>query len=279
MIDGRYIHGGLSDRIRGMASIYGYCKRHHIPLSIYHTVPFDLSIFLEPNIYDWRISSTDISYGKQDRPMLLFGNLIPSKFHKFYLAWTIKKARRTNSQVHIYTHALFYDKEFSINFQHLFKPSKNVLSAVENSIKGLGDEYIACVFRFQNLLNDFKEGACQPLPPEERSALIEDCIQHLEELHRQHHPQSYVLVTSDSTTFTHAIRSRLSYVRIIEGEVAHMDYTTDASTAVYQKSFVDLLSVAKAKRIYLFRTGAMYASGFALRAAKIYNTPYGQIEW
>ena len=37
MIDGRFIHGGLSDRLRGIVSIYGYCKQKNIPFYINYT--------------------------------------------------------------------------------------------------------------------------------------------------------------------------------------------------------------------------------------------------
>ena len=48
MVDGKYVHGGLSDRIRGITSIYHYCKDHQIPFYLNYTYPFKMEDYLEP---------------------------------------------------------------------------------------------------------------------------------------------------------------------------------------------------------------------------------------
>lgn len=53
--DGRTAHGGLSDRLKGLISIYEYCKDRNIPLRINFYSPFNLDLFLVPNKYDWRL--------------------------------------------------------------------------------------------------------------------------------------------------------------------------------------------------------------------------------
>ncbi len=71
----------------------------------------------------------------------------------------------------------------------------------------------------------------------------------------------------------------MPYVRIISGKVVHMDYTLNASYDVYLKSFVDMMTLSHAEHIYLLRTGKMYKSGFAFRAAAINKTLYECIEF
>lgn len=61
MIDGRTMHGGLSDRLRGICSVYYWCKLHSIPFYIHFEYPFHLADYLLPASYDWTISDDEIS--------------------------------------------------------------------------------------------------------------------------------------------------------------------------------------------------------------------------
>ena len=58
-----------------------------------------------------------------------------------------------------------------------------------------------------------------------------------------------------------------------------MDYTTHAGYQTYMKSFIDMLTLSHARKIYLLRTGDMYKSGFAFRAAAINDVPYAYVEF
>lgn len=46
--------GGLSDRLRGIVSVYAECKRQGRPFRIVFE-PLHLEDYLAPNVYDWRI--------------------------------------------------------------------------------------------------------------------------------------------------------------------------------------------------------------------------------
>ena len=270
MIDGRSIHGGLSDRLRGICSIYGYCKKRSIPFFIHAVYPFKLQDYLEPNHVDWRIAENDISYNLHDAiPACINDYQFSTTLHPLYL----RKLIRMNKQIHVYSNTNFDDIHYAQNFNELFKPSPRLQQAIDDNLKRIGKPYVAMVFRFQQLLGDFKEDGYKILAPDERIALIKKCVNKVEELHCQLFPDEQILVTADSVTFLNEINI-LDYVSIIPGRVVHMDHTADASFEVYLKSFVDMFMLSKAQKVFLLQTGDMYHSGFAKRSAMINSVNY-----
>lgn len=279
MVDGRTMHGGLSDRLRGICSIYYWCKTHDVPFYIHFTYPFSLASYLPPASYDWTIEEDEISYSQeQARPALLMLHLLPSKLHKRYLNHLLPLARV--KQLHVYSNTNVFDKHYKECFNELFTPAPPLHEAITAQLQQFDDKpFIAMVLRFQQLLGDFKEGDYKVLPAAEREELIQRCLHQVDLIHSQQAPNSLVLITSESTTFLQRAVAKLPYVRIIQGEVVHMDYTLDASYNVYLKSFVDMLTLSHAQHIYLLRTGDMYKSGFAYRAAAINDVPYTYIDF
>lgn len=277
-VDGRTMHGGLSDRLRGICSVYHWCKLHQVPFYIHFTYPFCLQDYLAPAQVNWLIADDELSHHpKQAEPMMLMLHLVPSKLHKLLLNHLEKKARQ--KQLHVYSNTVMFDSLYSQTSHELFRPVPALEAAVAQQIRKIGKPFTAMVLRFQQLLGDFKEGDYAVLPAAEREALIERCLAKVDELHRSHCPERPVLITSDSTTFLEAATRRLPYVRIISGKVVHMDYTLDATFEVYLKSFVDMYTLAEAEKIFLLRTGQMYRSGFAQRAAAINNTLYEYVNF
>ncbi|MDO4163121.1 MAG: hypothetical protein Q4D56_01865 [Bacteroides sp.] len=276
MVDGRYLHGGLCDRLRGIAGVYGYCKERKIPFYLHYVYPFRLETYLEPNRCDWRIGPDQISYHPQEAlPVVLTVRSLQSKMHRLYLNRII--AAYPHRQLHVYTNTVLNDKHFSMNFSDLFKPSLRLQEAISDNLLRIGSSYVAMVFRFQQLLGDFKEGYFPTLSPEEGKRLMQTCIDKVDEIHSLRHPDAKVLVTSDSVTFLETVQRQLAYVDIIPGKVVHVDFTLNAENDVYLKSFLDLFMLSKARKVYLFQTGNMYHSGFAKRAAKIEDVPYEEI--
>lgn len=276
MIDGRFIHGGLTDRIRGITTIYGYCKEKKIPFYINHTYPFLLQDYLAPNQYNWQILQDKISYNTNEAvPICLNSFALSNKYHRLYLDFIIKKHK--GKQIHIYTSTRFLDCSFSQNFNELFKPTYQLQETIDKTIRYIGLRYTAMVFRFQQLLGDFDEPGYKTLTQPEQQKLINNCINKVVELYKQEQTESLILVTSDSITFLKAIAEKLEFVRIIPGKVVHMDHTQNATYNTYMKSFIDLFLLSKADKIYLLQTGDMYHSGFAQRAAMINNKPYKEI--
>ena len=58
MVDGKWMHGGLTDRLRGMASAYKFATEHNLDFKIFHTSPFLLQEILEPNKVNWIIDES-----------------------------------------------------------------------------------------------------------------------------------------------------------------------------------------------------------------------------
>lgn len=54
MIYGKTTHGGLSDRLIGLFSIYCYCIQNNIEFKVYWNYPFKLQDYFQPN-YNWLI--------------------------------------------------------------------------------------------------------------------------------------------------------------------------------------------------------------------------------
>lgn len=276
MIDGRSIHGGLTDRLRGITTIYEYCKRKHITFKLNYVYPFQLTDYLVPVSYDWRIQTEDISYNSNQATVAVLNDYqLDIRLHKYYLDSIIRHNK--NKQIHIYTNTYFLDRYFTESFRELFHPTVPLKSAIEANLKHIGNKYVAMVFRFQQLLGDFKEDGYKMLSISEQESLIQQCIKEVDKIRHANHPNNIVLVTSDSGKFLQKIVEYLDYVRIIPGKVVHMDHTANAAFETYMKSFEDMFLLEKADKIYLLQTGDMYHSGFAKRAAMIDDKEYEEI--
>lgn len=275
MIDGRSIHGGLTDRLRGICSVYTYCKQKGIPFYLNAVFPFKLEDYLVPNKYDWRIPEGDISYDScKSAPIFVNDYQFNTRLHRFY----INKRLREKKQFHIYGNTPFLDDHFTESFAELFKPSPRFQQDIDSlsSSLNLSSDYVAITTRFQQLLGDFKETGYKTLDEKGKQALITKCINKIEELHESELKERRILCTSDSITFLNEV-NKLPYVSIIPGNVVHMDHTSDASFETYEKSFLDLYMIAGAEKIVLLQTSDMYPSGFPKRAAMIYNRPFAHI--
>lgn len=278
MVDGRVAHGGLSDRIRGIVSLYGYCKEKNIPFKLYYVHPFHLEEYLQPADYDWRISLEKISYNPNEAvPILLTCDRLPNKHHRRYLDQVLKKY--PHRQIHIYTNTQFLDKDFTLNFSEMFLPCPKIKRLVDEYAIPGNENFISMTFRFQQLLGDFKEDGCKILSKEEQETLIRKCIEKADYIRKTFHPTSKVLLTSDSVSFVQRFCKEKDYAFSIPGEVVHIDYTSNASYEIYAKTFIDMFTLSKAKKIYLLRTGDMYRSGFGKRASKISGADFEEISF
>lgn len=277
MIDGRSVHGGLTDRIRAITTIYQYCKLRKITYKLSHSYPFNLTKILEPTIdSNWEITPDKISYNTEEVAIGVINDYqLPLRFHKPYLDFLTRKHR--GKQIHLYTNTYFNDHLFSVTFKEMFTPSSKLQNAIENNIQDIGHNYIAITLRFQQLLGDFYEKGYKILSPNEQAKLIDKCTDKIKSIHNETHPNYTILVTSDSVKFLNHISSLFSFVRIIRGKVVHMDHTIDAPLDVYMKSYIDLFLISKAKKVYLLRTDDMYKSGFPKRASMLGDIPFEEI--
>lgn len=276
MCDGHRLHGGLADRLSGMVSTYAYCKEYGKVFKGNYNVPYKLELFLMPNEYDWRIDPQKVVYNNRDsRPLYL-----PYK-------WTLKENQRfaqkslnrNEKQLHVYSNMrYFHPINFKYLFAELFKPTPLLQNAIDKELANLPQNYVSITFRFQQLLGDLKERNYPTLKTEEeRSALINECLEFVKEVHRRHSNLVRFLVTSDSSTFLkHA--KELPYVYTIPGNIVHVDFNSkDVDLKVHMKSFVDLFLIAHAETIYTVVHPPLFRTRFPMFAASIYGHRYVEL--
>lgn len=131
--DGRTAHGGISDRLRGIISVYQYCKSRNIPFRINFTSPFNLDMFLVPNMYDWELKEGEFvrnrsvgfrffnSYSHIDEDKDDYFSLLDSKM----------------KQVHCYTNVTIEEPNMHVYFKELFKPSVVLQKAIDKCHESL----------------------------------------------------------------------------------------------------------------------------------------------
>lgn len=110
-------------------------------------------------------------------------------------------------------------------FKELFKLEDSLAKRLDVLQESLfcGASFVGMSFRFNQLLGDFKDTIGTPLDTEEQYILMNKCIEEVDRLHKQNHPNSKVLITADSTKFVEKIDKVLDYVVIIPGKSVHMD--------------------------------------------------------
>lgn len=268
--------GGLSDRFRAITSIYAECKKQGIPFKIFFST-LKLTDYLLPNQYDWTIDENEICYDtKKVYPctLLTYHSNLKNPLQHWSQKIILRNYLKKNyQQIHLYSNMVTQDNYFGELFHELFKPSELLQQQINLRLQEIGGKhtYIAMVFRFRQLLGDFKEGG-ETLVEEERNAYIRRCFKIVEQQH-QKNSDCKILVTSDSSTFLQAVQE-LPYVYTIPGEVVHISFSFNADKMTYMKSFIDYYMLSYAKKIILVRDKKMYHSGFALRAALLNQAEY-----
>ncbi|MCQ2107996.1 MAG: hypothetical protein MJZ05_04445 [Fibrobacter sp.] len=287
MCDGRLRSGGLGDRIHGILSLYAFCSDNKIPFKVNFCEPFQLKEYLAPNEVDWDIDPNELCYDLHGaKPFMMAcsfkANGATQQQEANYMYRYLNSVVRKNAQkeYHAYTnmHYACRPDMYSHLFHKLFKPTQPLLNAINYNKERIGSRYISVTLRFQNLLGDFNEGKYPTLPIEQQNLLIEKVTKKIIEIHESKHLNEKILVTSDSRKFLDSI-AHLKYVYTIPGNLVHMSYTPVHDFETHLKSFVDLMMLADAEKLYLLVTDNMFHSGFAESASLINNKPYEVIKW
>lgn len=272
MVDGRAIHGGLADRLKGATTFFALSKELGIDYRINFVYPFNLSDYLQPNEYDWIPKDGEIIYdSKISYPAVVNDYQIRSEHHKFYLRYLLLRYQ----QLHVYGNSPVRIDQFSKSFHILFKPSARLEEKIEENKSMIGSKYVSCTFRFQQLLGDFNEGNYPILSLVDQQVLINKCKDQIVTLHASF-PFHKILVTADSRKFLESL-STISYVYIIPGRVVHMDYIDGEKYDTYEKSFLDFFLIADADVVHLVYGAGLFQSGFAKLAAMVNNKEYNEI--
>lgn len=269
LCDGRTIAGGFADRLKGMLSLFAVSEELGYDFRICFTSPFVLSDYLVPAAdVDWRISPDELD--RKGAAMLVLENTEDSDFQtRRQHAWLRRRLEEGPAEMHVINNSNYaYTLDYPALFRRLFRPAPALAATLEAERQRLG-RYVSVSARFLSMLGDFREtGANVALPDAEAERLIARCIAEIERLHERH-PEHRILVGSDSMRFLeHA--SRLPYVGIVEGKVAHTDLMGDDNAGrLHEKLLLDFLLIAGAEAIYLLHTPPMRISGFPYAASRI----------
>lgn len=276
--DGRTVAGGLADRFKGLLSLYAICSELGYDFRVHYTHPFRLEDYLPPASYDWRIAPEDLCYDKA--AMLVLENTEDSDYHtRKQENWLRQRLQDGPAMMHVITNSNYaYGLDYNHLFTRLFRLSDHLSEALDAERQQMG-EYVSVSARFLSLLGDFREtGDNSSLPPNEAEALMARCLDQIKLLHARH-PQSTILVNSDSMSFLQRA-AQLPYVHIVEGRVAHTDLMDrEGAGAMHLKLFLDFFLISRADHVYLLRTGLMRVSGFPYAASRLTGAPFSVIEF
>jgi len=276
--------GGWGDRLGQMLALYRISKDHGCDFKINFTQPFKLVDFLVPNRFDWYIQEHEID----NEP----GSIKISNFKGYdgidiypecekcgndidFEDYIVEKIKSGNyKQILCYTGSLenLINNQYSLLFHELFKISPELNKRIEVHKNVINEEYIAMVFRFQQLLGDFIERVIDPvLSPKQQIKLIKQNIQALKLAYNKNERKK-ILVCSDSKVFRdHA--KKLKFVYTIGGFRKHPN-NPQTSYEEAMLSFLDFFLITQAAKVISFTIPPMYSSSFPRLAAYTHDVPY-----
>lgn len=272
MADGKILHGGLADRLRGIVSLFKICEDFGWEFRIYFTSPFPLEKYLSPNKYDWRILDSELSYNRI-WSLPVYNSCIPDNSQR-ELKWQrntlIRQLSPDFKQIHCYNSFFFAEKDFKRIFDILFKPTQILRHQILELKNKVGQEYISISTRFLQLLGDFKEtrDIYETLDDIRAEELMKNCLKAIKDImERIENQGKLVVVTSDSRRFLDYIDG-YPMIYSIPGGICHVDSKAEGSEDQL-KTFVDFFAIKEAVRSYLVVGQGMYAeSNFSKRAAQ-----------
>lgn len=272
--DGHMLHGGITDRQKGILNTYGEARRRGLPFYIYWVSPYRLEDYLVPNRVDWRISDSEISYSLNDSFPVIIDERHTYQGHADNTLRLKAALHKALPQTHVFSNANNREGKYRELYNDLFKPSDALQAEIDKHLKLLGNEYHVFAFRFMGLLGEFSDWKSKPLEETEAEALIKKVIDEFEKEIAKIPANSRILVTSDSHVFLNRIKGIDSRIYIVPGEVKHTDFDGKQDSSVYMKTFVDQQLQMRAHSITLMRTDGMYSSGFPRFAAEIGGVPF-----
>ncbi|MGN1245530.1 MAG: hypothetical protein ACI4UN_02750 [Muribaculaceae bacterium] len=285
MVDGESFHGGMCDRFKGIISLYAYCKYNNLPFRIRYTFPFKLEDYLVPAQYDWTLKDGEYTDNPlYHRVLYMRGEHYATRLLHYFPTRQVHFYTNRDLLSHIngaYCDAGIKGYDWGELYRELFKPGAALKQRIDEILAEIGGDYDAAVFRFQNLLGDFKEYHFKALTEKsEVEDLLAKCLDYVKQL-RASSPCKRLLVTSDSITFLRRV-AQIDGVYVIPGTLSHMDCSKHGNAPAnaadgYLKSFLDFYMISMAQKIYRVGTPLMYQSEFPVYAAKINDRPFESV--
>lgn len=270
VIDPKYKHPGLADRLKGIIACYNLAKKNGYNFYILYKHPFCLEKYLLPNQINWIKDFDDLNYS--------IGNTI------FYneTCWHADKPLKKGKEYHCYNYTgdllpkVFSDtgEEWASLFNELFVPNAEIKNRISQT--GFNDKsYVAVHFRFVNALENFEGNYYNALSTqEEKDNLIERCKNGLMEIKKKN-PNQEILVFSDSKVFLNSIQD-LPVCTLDSSSVGHISFTHSDNSVL--KTFLDLFMISRASKVYVVHAPELYNSScFALVGARIGNIDFEEL--
>lgn len=271
MFEGNHSGGGLIDRLRGVVSTFQVCMATGQDFRLYFVHPFDLTDYLIPNTYDWRIAKTQVTHSPSKSKFIVADTLTDQPWERQWLLRHLKKqlSKSTHLQRHVYSNAAFcYDSDFGSLFNELFKPAPRLSALIESTISKIDGQYITVSARFGTLMDDFnEENYGLTLSPDERRQLLDQCESQVQAIYEKH-VGDRVVICSDSVTFIDRMK-HFDYVFTIPGTITHIDNDFQRGYEYYEKTFLDFYIISRAQCSYLLHGPNMSFSGFPYAAARL----------
>lgn len=270
-IDGKTIHGGLSDRLRGLFSIYSYCLSREKQLVINWIYPFRLSDYLEINKEVRNVKwGGYLSHNKKEVAFRFFNSYssMDDQERSYFKLLDTDKAI-----THVYSNVTLHEELYSKYFNELFTPSIHLQNSIEKCLSEIGGNYVSITFRFIGLLGDFKYPftAVPRLTEEQKKDYIDHGLKAIKQVHELHRNTiKKILVTADSNLFLSKAVEVFPFAYAIPGKVVHMDAESGKSYKLHEREFLDFFMISKAQESYTYQYGKMFgATRFARTAALV----------
>ena len=275
--DGFSQHGGLVDRLKGIISFYEASKLTGFEFKIYHQFPYQLEVFLEPNLYDWNATEADMKW-----------HFFKTKFLYCMLDFKLNPIaflqNTKNQKIFVYNNIDYLEKIFpkatkeqlqtiwANAFHTLFKKSEFLQQQINSY--NLKQPRLAIHSRFTSILGDFIDTNSKVLPQETQKQLFKDLEQAVSEISNEVN-LSNVYIFSDSFTYLNYMKKNTNF-NILEGLPLHPDNKKGLKYTHQQhaKTFIDFFAMAESTMIILVRKPFMYPSAYPLYASYIYQKPF-----
>lgn len=270
--DGKFPHGGMFDRLKGIISVYAAAKELNKDFRINFTHPFELEKYLIPNKYDWRLSKGEV-----------YNNIFDSRLRFMYgeasSPYRLIKFCKKNQNFYYGADSLnFLNNEYGTDYRwsdlyhELFKPTLYLQKYIDSEKKKIGTEYIAIHLRFMNLLGDKTEFTHDPtLYESEQNHLLNITLNAIKEI-RSNNINYKILLATDSSIFVEKAKTIYPDIYTIPGEIKHIGTSDLTSDSANIKMFLDYYIISGAKKVYNIVGPGMWKSAFPEYSAKIGNT-------
>lgn len=257
MADGKTLHGGITDRLKGMICAERFAERYSAELKIHHIFPFRLSEYLIPCRINWLSENQNPVYSITRSRPVYFIDASAKRLNAF------NPGKSSAQQIHLYcntepfllkgmTEDLFreiFDNLFSFNPGFL-KRTGLLDPEQKNFRKGLQ-------FRFRNALGDFADINSSEIPGKDK--ILSDSLKKIELIYEQ--TGEKIMVFSDSRTFIREALSRYDFVIADDTEITHPDQDKEGK-GNYDSYFADLIKMALCDEIEQIVLPGMYDSYF-----------------